>query len=765
LERKLSLAVLLYFIGYLVLGLRRNPVNQPLPPGRVIAIIPAYNEKPGRLHETIRSLLDSTVVPDVIHVVDDGSAEPLPRYRHPKVFWHRQPNGGKHQAQATALRAEQKKGEFDFVVTVDSDSVVDRHAIERCLRRFSDPTVNAVTGVIFALNRSANLITRVTDLHYAHSCLVVRDGLSRMGDIFTTSGALAVYRASMWLPHLDDYVRLGVADDRHLTHLAQRTGKSVAVSDAYVNTFVPDNVPDLVRQRIRWARDYYRCILMDIKFLHGWSFWMRSFDFVLMVVAPVLVLTAFMVFPFAQWRIPWAGVGLWIAFLYIQTSCYLTERKGISATSRFVNWLCLSPALYLFQYLIVGPAIVVSLFNIRQRSWQTRDVKSNNTKNGNGRPGAGSGRDHWFDFIRMIAIFRVVFFHATGYLWLSLFFPSMGIMFGLGGSLMAASLRKVGDRPEIMIWRRLRRLVPSVWALGAVLIPIMLYMGWSETDDRPFTESALIAWILPLSDPPGNDWAAPITGTLWYIRTYLWLVLLSAPLYALFKRHPRLTLASPFVLVIVAQNSQWNRWITDVCTNLGTFTVCWLIGYAHREGMLDRLESWLAASLAIVAMGVGAGSMGIHNLLRMSIQDRPLAQAFWSAGAVLLFLKFRPRMDWISKPVFRSLRWLVAKSNSRAITIYLWHQLAVMVSGPIMTWMGVWQVHNEVLWMMTKFTIIISLVLVSCSVFGRVEDSGTGNRRRAEPERNTSKRNKYVGSALPGAPWTPTWAPASGGPA
>lgn len=526
LERQLSLAVLLYFIGYLALGLRREPRNQKLPDGRIIAIVPAYNEKPKRLHETICSLLDSTVVPDVIHVVDDGSVEPLPRFRHPRVCWHRQPNGGKHRAQATALRAEQRRGEFDFVVTVDSDSVVDRHAIERCLRRFSDPRVNAVTGVIFALNRSANLITRVTDLHYAHSCLVVRDGLSRMGDVFTTSGALAVYRASMWLENLDDYVRLGVADDRHLTHLAQRTGKSVSVSDAYVNTFVPDNVPDLVRQRIRWARDYYRCILMDIKYLHGWSFWMRSVDFVLMIIAPVLVVTAFMVFPFAQWRIPWTGVGLWIAFLYIQTSCYLTQRQGISVTSRFLNWLLLSPALYLFQYLIVGPAIVVSLFNVRRRSWQTRDSRAGKPRNATEIRALSSQRDRWFDFIRMVAIFRVVFFHATGYLWLGLVFPSMGIMFGLAGSLMATSLRRVGDRPEIMIWKRMRRLVPSVWALGAVLIPVMLCTGWNNNDERPFNESAVVAWILPLSDPPGNDWASPITGTLWYIRTYLWLVLL-----------------------------------------------------------------------------------------------------------------------------------------------------------------------------------------------------------------------------------------------
>ena len=49
--------------------------------------------------------------------------------------------------------------------------------------------VTVATGVVYAMNRAENLITKVTDLHYLHSCLVIRDGLSATGDIFTASGA------------------------------------------------------------------------------------------------------------------------------------------------------------------------------------------------------------------------------------------------------------------------------------------------------------------------------------------------------------------------------------------------------------------------------------------------------------------------------------------------------------------------------------------------------------------------------------------------
>lgn len=734
LERVLSFIVLMYFVGYLAISLGSDKRSLPLPEGRVIAVVPAYNENPERLHDTIRSLLSGTVVPDLVHVVDDGSAEPLPRFYHPRVVWHRQANAGKHHAQATALRAELRRAPFDFVVTVDSDSVVDKHAVERCLRRLSDPKVNAVTGVVYALNRTTNIITRVTDLHYVHSCLVVRGGLSRMGDVFTTSGALAVYRASMWLANLEEYLRLGIADDRHLTHLAQRTGTSVAASDAYVNTFVPDNIPDLLRQRIRWSRDYYRCIILDIKYLRGWSFWMRSVDLTLMTLAPIFAVTAFMVFPSAQWRVPWGGVGLWLAFMYIHTSCYMFHRTQIPLLPRLCGWLLMTPTLYLFQFVVFGPAMVVSLLNIRHPSWQTRNAKPRPATAA--RPDAaskpaGPGRDLWFDFVRMIAIFRVVYFHATGYFWLGLALPSMGIMFGLAGSLMAGSLAKVGDRPEIMMWSRLRRLVPSVWMLGAVLVPAMLIMGWSG-GSRPFNEASIVAWIVPLSDPPGNGWAEPVTGTLWYIRTYIWLVLLSPPLYRAFKRFPRLTIIAPTLLIFFSPYIHWSQWLRDVGVNLGTYTTCWLLGYAHRDGLLNKMTSWTTIAFAVASLGAGFGWMRLYDTKDHLIQGVPLAQLFWCVGFVLLFFRFRPSMEWLSLPLFRPLAWLVKNINSRAVTIYLWHQLAVVLSAPILTWMNVWAVHNRAFWLAAKFTIIITLILIACGLFGRIEDLNGAARRRAD---------------------------------
>lgn len=97
-----------------------------LPPasGRVLAVIPVYNEEPELVHEVVRSMLRQTVLPDAIHVVDDGSVVPLETFDDPLVTWHRIENSGKRHAQAHVLRQFEPQ-EFDFVFTVDSDSVLD----------------------------------------------------------------------------------------------------------------------------------------------------------------------------------------------------------------------------------------------------------------------------------------------------------------------------------------------------------------------------------------------------------------------------------------------------------------------------------------------------------------------------------------------------------------------------------------------------------------------------------------------------------------
>src|SRR3954453_23584121 len=119
--------------------------------GRVLAIVPCYNEESHLVHAVVRSLLRQSILPDEIHVVDDGSAVPLETFDDPLMTLHHRPNGSKRDAPAHVLEQFRPNG-FDFLFTVDSDSVGGDDALEPLLRAMKDERVTGASGMIRILN-------------------------------------------------------------------------------------------------------------------------------------------------------------------------------------------------------------------------------------------------------------------------------------------------------------------------------------------------------------------------------------------------------------------------------------------------------------------------------------------------------------------------------------------------------------------------------------------------------------------------------------
>ncbi|MCW6008831.1 acyltransferase [Micromonospora sp. CPCC 205371] len=273
--------------------------------------------------------------------------------------------------------------------------------------------------------------------------------------------------------------------------------------------------------------------------------------------------------------------------------------------------------------------------------------------------GDRAGRDRYFDLLRAAAIARVVAYHMFPAAWLSFAFPAMGVMFGLGGSLMAASLDRSDGAPDRVVAGRLRRLLPAVWAFGAIMVPAMLWHGWPDRPQWP----ELLLWLLPLAEPPGAEWALPATEVLWYLVTYLWLVLLSPVLLWAYRRWPLRTAVLPLVtLVVVAGRG-------GVLTDLATYATCWTAGFAHRDGALRRIPLPALAALAAACMAGGAGWALAYGF------DAPPAVALYSLGFVLPLLRAAPPMGWLARAL--PLDRLVSLVNARAVTIYLWHNPAI----------------------------------------------------------------------------------------
>ncbi|MFE0676657.1 acyltransferase [Streptomyces sp. NPDC058867] len=309
------------------------------------------------------------------------------------------------------------------------------------------------------------------------------------------------------------------------------------------------------------------------------------------------------------------------------------------------------------------------------------------------------GRDRYLDLLRSIALVRVVAYHLFGWAWLTVLFPSMGVMFALAGSLMARSLK----RPAWGVIRgRVRRLLPPLWVFSAVVLTLMFAGGWNptkNTEDGPvWALVELFNYIVPIGAPPfpwsigsqsgvlEDTWAVQAAGVLWYLRAYLWFVIASPLLLWAFRRAPWPTLLAPLALTAVVGTGvvKIPGETGNAVTDFAVYGGCWVLGFAHHEGMLTRIPRYVAVSASSLVMAFGLWWASNHlGPDGWDLNDIPLSQATWSFGFVVILLIYSP--SWQELPG-RLAKWdrLVTLSNNRAVTIYLWHNLLIMATVPIL---------------------------------------------------------------------------------
>jgi cellulose synthase/poly-beta-1,6-N-acetylglucosamine synthase-like glycosyltransferase len=384
----IAFCLITYYFG-------RRYLNRPPAPGRVLCIIPAYNEDQDNLIGCVRSILAQTVPVD-IEVIDDGSGVPILPFEHPRVTWRRQPNTGKRGAQVEVLRAHGRKVDgrwvsdtYQFVMTVDSDSRPAPDALEHLLRAMSDPRIQAATGMIYIRNFAGSLVARAADIDIGASCVMMRASRSILGCLETTSGALALYRAELLYDHLEAYaVECGTGDDRWLALRALERGQVVGVAEALVETDMPTTLKGTYRQRLRWARSWWWMLPYVFKNLTPRQLISPTYGMLQLVIAPVMML--------------WAAVGLvagtisghdrygsakgllalgvylgaYVIVRWGLSSLYLIGRPGMPVRQKWLSFLIGTPAAILLNLLLLTPTRYVALFKLFDNRWQTRGSKA-----------------------------------------------------------------------------------------------------------------------------------------------------------------------------------------------------------------------------------------------------------------------------------------------------------------------------------------------------------------------------------------------------
>ncbi len=319
----------------------KSKATGKVPDDLVSVIIPVFNQE-NLIEKVVNGIFLSTYQNLEVVAVNDGSKDNTKQVldelakNNPRLKVIHKKNGGKRTAVATGFYAA--KG--DFVVLVDSDSIVDKYAIEEFMKVFSgNPKVGGIVGNGKVLNADKNLLTKCQDAWYDYSFNIGKTTESTFGTVLCLSGCLAAYRreaVSAFMTYwANDKAQYG--DDRNLTmyaiatpwvkgqlaplrkHLLTSmasyddaedrglTAQAIAVEwdtvyapTAVVYTDVPENFKTYYRQQTRWKKGYLRSTFFISAF-----FWRKNpimallfyLDFMSAFIAPAVIFSIFIYGP------------------------------------------------------------------------------------------------------------------------------------------------------------------------------------------------------------------------------------------------------------------------------------------------------------------------------------------------------------------------------------------------------------------------------------------------------------------------------------
>ncbi|MDE2091950.1 MAG: glycosyltransferase family 2 protein [Gammaproteobacteria bacterium] len=362
---------------------RTPPVAVFMNAPTLTVIIPAYNEGP-----MVSQSIDSVAAAHYPHgrleifVVDDGSQDNT--WEHIEAAAKRFPGlvttlrFPKNRGKRAALEAGFRHARGDVIVTIDSDSVIERNTLLAMAGPFRDPKIGAVAGRVAVYNRGQGLIPRMLKVRYTLSFDYMRAVQSTYGTVCCCPGALAGYRASVVRSVLDRWVNqkfMGVActygEDRSMTNYILSQGyDTVYQRAAVVHTIVPLTYARLCKMFLRWDRSYVR---EEIRFAR--IVWMRPPVARAIAISDAIVTNL-------RYPIGWAAMGLLVAIIFwhpatlVRFLCVIgimaafnmlyylrSERSWDFVYGIFYSYYSAFALFWIFPYAVL---------TVRAKSWLTR---------------------------------------------------------------------------------------------------------------------------------------------------------------------------------------------------------------------------------------------------------------------------------------------------------------------------------------------------------------------------------------------------------
>ena len=271
-----SYLILLYILSISVIAFTYKSYNNQIDLQCDI-IIPVFNQGK-HIFDTIQSINQINYKKYNIIVVNDGSTDDTNEWiKKSKQIYSNitvidcKVNKGKKYALAEGI----KNSKAEIVVTIDSDSIIQKDSIQNILRPFKDERVGAVAGNINVKNIEFGLIPKMLDVIFIFSYQLIRSSQSKFGVLLCTPGALSAYRRNAIEQILDKWLQqrfLGndtiIGEDRALTSLLLKNNWNIVyqqTAKAYTN--IPITYTKLCKMLLRWVRGDIRQNILLFNFV------------------------------------------------------------------------------------------------------------------------------------------------------------------------------------------------------------------------------------------------------------------------------------------------------------------------------------------------------------------------------------------------------------------------------------------------------------------------------------------------------------------
>jgi hyaluronan synthase len=376
-----------FIFALLLVGERRKRRGQIYPlegaqavqNAKIAVIVPSYNESAELLYKAIRSVILADGNKEIM-VVDDGSKDErgkqlmraFARKFNVKLHFFEHNRGKRH---ALHYAVTNMINDADFVVTIDSDTVLDRHAFTQLIAPFADPRVGAVTGDVQLLNEKKNWLTRMVGAYYWIGLHIYKEAQSSLGMVVCCSGCLSAYRAQPLRGIIDEFAGQTFfgepcthSEDRHLTNLMLKNKWRVMFApDAVSYTETPSTVRGFLKQQQRWKRGYVRESIYTLTYAWRvrpllfleillWELTIPFFSFGLMLALMFTIITNPMFFVHSV-------LPAWLTFMVVRyLPMFFYGKRKIPGLLVYM----------LFYDVFLYWQSIYALFTVRNKSWITR---------------------------------------------------------------------------------------------------------------------------------------------------------------------------------------------------------------------------------------------------------------------------------------------------------------------------------------------------------------------------------------------------------